>query len=734
MQTLDDRTFTPAGDLPEALTARAQWICWKYQANGSDKPRKLPCSPDGGALNEWQKNPTQWLSHDDAVAAYQANNNLAGIGFVLTPDTGITGVDMDSAIDTETGEIAAWAQAHLADFGNTYCEVSPSRTGLRVFTLGALPDNAPKKVGNREIYDSGRWLTVTGKTISDEPVSACPDGISRYIDAMQVDGKKAPETGAQPTTGGDIPEGERNTRLTSLAGWLRNGGLRQSELDAALQAANVNRCKPPLSADEVSRIAKSVSRYKSMTDVTRVTKKISVDVEQKIDAIFSTAPANEFVPVPDVLLETVVGKQAQQLARETQIPIGSVFAVLSGLASGIASTSFCTSYESGEHIASGLYVVSEQPSSMQKSRVIKSGTRALAQCVNEHNGHVAELNGEDLDGAKLPMTSSLVTDATTAGLDNVLADTDGGRAMLATAEQGLFVSMFPVDGSFASNNDLLLKGWKGEESNTHRTSRKAFSGTPRLAIVMFAQTGSIQRVLSESNNSGLAERFWFLREPSALGHRKLVRHRLQTLSPDALFNAAVAGCFSAYKRRVGFDNGEPYAYTQLDDLTSVEPDAEGRAFIFSTRVRVEPKLGDLAAAGDLMMSSWLGKIEDHVLKLASTLHVFETLSRGGYEVNTPIPLSLIVGCTEFVRSLYMHMAELVREAGEAGYTAEMRTIFSVIDAGARPVPKSSIVDAARSRKPFYSRPHPYRVASQTVDQMIADNFIFVNAQGRLERA
>lgn len=264
---MDTRTFTPTGDLPEALTERPQWICWKYQANGSDKPRKVPCTPNGGALNEWQKNPAQWLSHDDAVAAYQANNNLAGIGFVLTPDTGITGVDMDSAIDPGTGEMADWARAHLADF-DTYAEVSPSRAGLRLFVEGNLPDGCPKKSGHREIYDSGRWLTVTGKTLSDEPVNACPDAVSRYLAAMQPDGKKAPENSAQAATG-DIHEGDRNTRLTSLAGWLRMGGLSQLELDAALQAANVNRCKPPLSVDEVAGIARSVARYEATTDATQ---------------------------------------------------------------------------------------------------------------------------------------------------------------------------------------------------------------------------------------------------------------------------------------------------------------------------------------------------------------------------------------------------------------------------------------------------------------------------------
>lgn len=260
-----DRTFTPMGDLPEALTERNQWICWKYHANGSGKPRKVPCSPDGGALNEWQKNPARWLSHGDAVAAYQANNNLAGIGFVLTRDTGITGVDMDSAIDTETGEMAEWAQAHLADF-DTYAEVSPSRTGLRLFVEGNLPDGCPKKSGHREIYDRGRWLTVTGKALSDGPISACPDAVSRYLAAMQPDKDKGHHSARQ----GDIIEGDRNTALTSIAGYLRRGDISESEILALLREANATRCKPPLPDSEVTRIAHSVCRYEPDTGATQL--------------------------------------------------------------------------------------------------------------------------------------------------------------------------------------------------------------------------------------------------------------------------------------------------------------------------------------------------------------------------------------------------------------------------------------------------------------------------------
>jgi len=61
--------------------------------------------------------------------------------------------------------------------------------------------------------------------------------------------------------GAVIPEGARNSTLTSLAGALRRRGIEGTALEAALLAINREQCKPPLDEDEVRAIAKSVSRY-----------------------------------------------------------------------------------------------------------------------------------------------------------------------------------------------------------------------------------------------------------------------------------------------------------------------------------------------------------------------------------------------------------------------------------------------------------------------------------------
>jgi hypothetical protein len=67
--------------------------------------------------------------------------------------------------------------------------------------------------------------------------------------------------GIPPLVDGEcIPEGQRNTVLTSLAGTMRRRGMGEAAILAALLTEN-KRCRPPLSEDEVQKIAQNIARY-----------------------------------------------------------------------------------------------------------------------------------------------------------------------------------------------------------------------------------------------------------------------------------------------------------------------------------------------------------------------------------------------------------------------------------------------------------------------------------------
>ena len=91
-----------------------------------------------------------------------------------------------------------------------------------------------------------------------------------------------------------IPEGERNTSLTRLAGGMRRRGMSEKEIALALKALNETRCQSPLDIDEVTRIARSVARYQpETTDDSRVS-----IVERAIEATSAGDAGALFEPEP----------------------------------------------------------------------------------------------------------------------------------------------------------------------------------------------------------------------------------------------------------------------------------------------------------------------------------------------------------------------------------------------------------------------------------------------------
>jgi len=248
--------------VPQELRDRPQWIVWRYVPSGDGKPRKVPTDPGTGHNLTGYTDGNGWMRFADAAAAYDDNPALAGVGFVLHADDPIIGIDMDNCLDPDTGELADWGKGHIDDFA-TYTETSPSGTGVRMFVQGTAPTGHPNKVGDRELYTAGRFLTVTGNILTQSPESLPqrPEALRRYVRAMRPDASDGEAHSAAQQAPETISEGERDSTLTSLAGTMRRRGMDADEIAAALYAVNVNRCRPPLDSADVERIAHSVGRY-----------------------------------------------------------------------------------------------------------------------------------------------------------------------------------------------------------------------------------------------------------------------------------------------------------------------------------------------------------------------------------------------------------------------------------------------------------------------------------------
>lgn len=153
--------------IPPELREIPSWVVWRYQQRGNDWT-KPPFQPNGRLAKS--NDAATWTTFDEALAAYQTGR-FDGIGWNVSGD--ITGIDLDDVIGAD-GDIDPRASAILDRFAGTYCELSPSGSGYRIFAIGQFPV-AGKKIGDwLEVYREGspRYLTLTGHAIAAEAVTA----------------------------------------------------------------------------------------------------------------------------------------------------------------------------------------------------------------------------------------------------------------------------------------------------------------------------------------------------------------------------------------------------------------------------------------------------------------------------------------------------------------------------------------------------------------------------------
>ena len=145
---------------PSELARRPQWVVWKLTArDGEPKPTKVPYAPRTGRLAS-TTDPSTWASFEEAAAFCSSHDWASGVGYVLSADDPYVGIDLDACRDPRTGHLEAWARAVVKRL-NSYTEISPSGTGLRIFVRGELPPHGRRK-GHIEIYSQARFLTITG--------------------------------------------------------------------------------------------------------------------------------------------------------------------------------------------------------------------------------------------------------------------------------------------------------------------------------------------------------------------------------------------------------------------------------------------------------------------------------------------------------------------------------------------------------------------------------------------
>lgn len=180
----------PAG--LEPLRGLKIWVChpliWNPKKHnhvgGYDKPPINPYTLRDARTNEEQSRSTfdeavaqigkaaQVSWHHDGVTE-RLDVTVAGVGIALA-GTGIRGLDLDNVVDMDRKKMTHEA-GDIMRLMQSYCEVSPSGTGMHILFMGSLPEGMYKKTvdGRADIFGTNRaeyqlfesgYMTLSGDT------------------------------------------------------------------------------------------------------------------------------------------------------------------------------------------------------------------------------------------------------------------------------------------------------------------------------------------------------------------------------------------------------------------------------------------------------------------------------------------------------------------------------------------------------------------------------------------
>jgi hypothetical protein len=161
--------------IPQVLRDTPRWVCWA-SVRREGKWTKVPLNPRTGEIAK-ANDPSTWGTFNQALAFHVSHRDQTdGVGFVFSSDDDFCGIDLDDALDPASRELKAWAAPIVADL-DSYSEISPSSTGVKVFARGRKRGPLCRKKygdGEVEVYDAARFFVVTGAHLPGTPATVEP--------------------------------------------------------------------------------------------------------------------------------------------------------------------------------------------------------------------------------------------------------------------------------------------------------------------------------------------------------------------------------------------------------------------------------------------------------------------------------------------------------------------------------------------------------------------------------
>jgi hypothetical protein len=270
-----------AKKIPAELLNRKQWVLWKTVTRDG-KSTKLPYQTNG--QNAKTNDPSTWNNFETCLLA---SDCYEGPGFVFSADDPYLGIDLDGCRDPQTGEVAEWAKEIILRF-QSYSEVSPSKTGVKIFAAGEWKFDSGRKCNVKgpllsikipgiEVYSQLRYFAVTGERLrgTSDKIEQRQEAID-WLVAKYFTGSSQPAPAANPLNMDEqilkrasrylekIPNaisGQRGHDRTFQAACVLVLGFGLPESDALALLSEWNQgCDPPWTQKELEHKVKDAAK------------------------------------------------------------------------------------------------------------------------------------------------------------------------------------------------------------------------------------------------------------------------------------------------------------------------------------------------------------------------------------------------------------------------------------------------------------------------------------------
>ena len=411
----------------------------------------------------------------------------------------------------------------------------------------------------------------------------------------------------------------------------------------------------------------------------------------------------------------IIKRLVKSVCAATFLPESTVLLNALGVFSSVATREWVVNRNNRSNIPIGLYVVTEQPSGSGKSyclgtfqnpffREHKRQREELLKVIENDK----ELNEKDKkEKAMWAKRKALFTTNTTAeALEETLVET-GGYFSAVSPEQGLINSLLGLsygDGK-APNNDLVLNGFDGGYMSSIRITRGGYCGTVSGGIVLFAQQNSIEKLLSESNGTGLAERFLMLAEKHNLGLR---RHIDKPSIDSNLLKTYDEYCCDAMQS----------FYSKQQKPKELELTHHSWREIREFEDELEPFIADGRKYSHGSLRGAVSKVEMQVMKIASCLQLLTLNNKADGMGQLTIEERHVTSAIGIVRDLTEEHLNMMIEKGLMGQRAEFDAIIKLFERTPTRTFEQIRTSWVRHQEPFKSSSNPSAMIKSTLAELV----------------